>query len=541
MLYKANITKVLICTIIAIGSWSCMEDEVINLDEINTDVHMNYAISVPVGNGGAILVDLLDKVDSAMVEMSLAETLQYDENNNIIIKKELPEVSETSSYIPKWVETEINFPPIDLNAFQYINTQTVSVPLFTATRVYESFYKEILFHVVIRDENGNPDWPAGFTLDIEFPVTKNNVFPYAVNNVNSNRTITLNDCWISTENNIMTLTINAASFLPAGYTCHFDIPELNPFYIEGSSPDTLASIRYSESIQILEKTDALFDYVLGMTGPILLPKFENPIGANITAHGSIEFIDDETGVVVDSIITDTVIIPKATVNKDANGNPVSYNSGNSDYSADIFDFTDESVDTDVPFNSIRVRYSLDVIVDENENIFIFTDDADQKIKICTDIDLPINLQVAKARLTDTLDFNLSDIITDDELGVVRNIDSLNINFTISNSIPLGFNSQLYLLDSQNNRIDSIFQNPTLLIRPSILDGRFVPETSESKITFEGSKYDTWNSVSKLLLILDGKTSDYENNTYVSFNKNDSIAFEISLDVKGSVIQESDEL
>ena len=78
MKIKNLLNLILLCSLLS----SCMTD--INVKDINTDISLNPALALPIGNVHAYMMDLLTLTDSSYINEDVWESLKVDTTSKVV-------------------------------------------------------------------------------------------------------------------------------------------------------------------------------------------------------------------------------------------------------------------------------------------------------------------------------------------------------------------------------------------------------------------------------------------------------------------------
>ena len=143
-----------------------------------------------------------------------------------------------------------------------------------------------------------------------------------------------------------------------------------------------------------------------------------------------------------------------------------------------FDFDKDNSNFRIIFND-RVKqfnYVIDAIANpEDDPDFLGYMRSDSYYAVALKVDVPMHLAINNLQLVDTLDVNL-------DFGKDY-LDTAEIKLILENNFPMDVTTQLYMLDENNNVIDSLFQEGEIFLKGGTFSGSSVLDNVEKQTFF----------------------------------------------------------
>ncbi len=160
------------------------------------------------------------------------------------------------------------------------------------------------------------------------------------------------------------------------------------------------------------------------------------------------------------------------------------------------------------------------------------------------IELPFYGWTDNSSVRDTMDFDYASTFEGDE----SIIQKLTLTISTENGIPTDILSQVYLTDSNNNYLDSLFapspanpDNYRLLTKAAVMDNNFkVVEISSNKISIikEGEEIaEKWKNVKKMILCAYFQTFEVDQNRNIKIYADQEFNIQIGADIDYKVSNE----
>ncbi|MCC6690692.1 MAG: hypothetical protein IT235_04095 [Bacteroidia bacterium] len=414
-----------------------------NLDTIakvpDTTVHLTFITPIPNYNysGGTLLLNSAQEIDFKL--------------NNIYLNKAVIKSQFVRLYIENRIDSTVAFTyevPCATNGVgHFILKDSVAGKTGTTPAIYDTIL----------------DF-SGYTLDLT-----------GINGTSTNAITTKMEAHIGTNVSYVIIPHNDSLYVVnTAYN-------IKPSYARGYLGQTLIDVGPEES------SFSLFNSV--KSGILSLPQtkvtlnLENSVGVDARLKISkISSINSRTGTTVDlastSVINKSVNINRALETGNAaspvlpSTQTIVLNSSNSNVGSFIGNMPD------------KLSYTMQVNVNplgnaSGSNDFIF---AGYGIKAKMNIEIPLSLVATKLTLSDTLMLDLSSITGQEK------ILNGNLYLYATNGLPLNATIQIYLLDKNLNKTDSLMVPPNNVIASALLDvTNKVKETVETKLTIPVSK------------------------------------------------------
>lgn len=246
----------------------------------------------------------------------------------------------------------------------------------------------------------------------------------------------------------------------------------------------------------VQLTDLGFSYAEGYFGPYLLETFVDSIVVDFFEDYSdkqIEFADptvfleveNSFGVPTQAVINELKITDGEGQQKELSGSrveegfylpyPAPTAIGSSEKATFEFNNTNSNIVDLLSDNPTSIFYDVDLKInpDKDSNVKGFiTDSSFYSLKL--KVQLPLYGSSTNYVVYDTLDFNLED---------VENIQKAIFKVITENELGVDINMQAYFLDDQDNILETLFTEQTLLAQGAKVDNNGYTNTSEVATTF----------------------------------------------------------
>ena len=131
-----------------------------------------------------------------------------------------------------------------------------------------------------------------------------------------------------------------------------------------------------------------------------------------------------------------------------------------------FEFTKDNSNVREIFEDriAKFNYNIDAIANPSDDPdFLGYMTSDSYYAVQLNVEVPLNLSVNQLKVTDTLDINLPD-------NEVSYIDTAELKLIVENNFPIDVTTQLYLMNDQDEVIDSIFDKGPIFLAGGTYDG-----------------------------------------------------------------------
>lgn len=201
------------------------------------------------------------------------------------------------------------------------------------------------------------------------------------------------------------------------------------------------------------------------------------------------------------------------------------------------------------YNKLKIAYCVTSNPDGQTEIDNFLKvDAASKLVLTTHTIMSAYLKVDNFHFDESFDFDFQKEVMDDldgDTASLNNLDTLMIDLTLTNRIPFEIIGQLYVVDSLDMVLDSLFENPKAVIcaaaeiddqgRSTSLSGE--GQKSVITIAYDHVKYEKLKGGKKLKLHLEANSTDRQ---YVQLFARLGLDYTIGFYLKGVAIVESED-
>jgi hypothetical protein len=292
-----------------------------------------------------------------------------------------------------------------------------------------------------------------------------------------------------------------------------------------SPEDNRAILRYSaknengEELPLIngyiQLIDLGFSYAEGYFGPYLLEGFKDSISIDFFedySNEQIEFADptvfleveNSFGVPTRAVVNELKVTDRTGQQKGLSGSriddglyfpyPPQTAIGSSEKTSFEFNKTNSNIVDLLSDNPSGMFYDLDIEInpegDPDLKGFI-TDSSFYSLRL--KVQLPLYGSSTNYVVNDTLDFNLEDI---------ENIKKATFKIITENELGVDVNVQAYFLDNQNNILETLFTNQTLLAQGAIVDNNGLtnnPAITSNFVEKDATQIDRIKQASKIAL------------------------------------------
>jgi len=515
-----------------------MHDE-FQFDKLNTEVELEGGFFSPLAYGSLTISDLMKDIDSSANLSTYPDGLLYFSYLDSLLSYNSEDILQVpdQDFFQFFIDSDFDFPPGWTTATQ---DSTNNFPFsFNNEEKLDSIYLDAGTMVF----NISSDFQHTGIIVITCPSIRLDGVPFSETIIIDDPSGTFStDQEFQLDGYVMELkdSIGCDSlFLPVDF--HVEL------YNQGNPVNAGDQIEIVATIINLD-----FEAVFGYIGEYELLNTNNTLHIGIfdkdLFDGDIEFENPQINLNVKNSFG---VLVEATINKftgfnaggdslpitlDATINPYRFDFptlaeyGQSKESIWSINGTNSSVSDFISFLPSSINYNISAISnpDSTDSPYNFVSDS-SKIDIGVEIILPLWFKTNSLALVDTMPMDLSNIGEKSEM-----IKQVNIILEISNGLPLDIDFQLYLTDSLNNYVDTLFspaKQPIIL--GGQLDADFIVQSPGMKTTlvqFTGDDIDNFKIVRNAIFRAGLRTSEYDSDVSVKILDYYKVDFKMSVDI-----------